>query len=278
MDALTKKLLQKNQDYHASNAIGSSILKKIASKSLAHALTQEFNQTDAMILGSAIHAAILEPETFKEEFVFSPKFDRRTKVGKEAAALFEEQAQGKTILTEDKKEIINGVIKSLNSHRVAKGMLSGGEAEYSYYHVDEETGLTLKCRPDYANHGALIDLKTCQDASHDGFMRACFNLGYHIQAAFYLDVYNKANGTNLNEFFFLAVETSSPYAINTFKMGDVEISLGRQQYRKALNQLAGFKKNGERLEDLLAPQFGYGESIKSLEFPVWMLQKIEDNA
>lgn len=265
------KKLMSNKDYHAHEAKGSTTFKKIALTTLLHAMSEEVKETEALQLGSAVHAAILEPETFDAEFAFAPKVDKRTKAGKEEWAKFADENAGKTILKQEHRDVINGIVRSLNSHEIAKGMLSGGEAEYSYFVKDEETGVELKCRPDYVNHGALIDLKTCQDASEAGFTKACINFGYHIQAAFYLDVYNKANGTDLTEFFFVAVETKPPFAINTFKMGEVEIQLGREMYKKALKEYAEFKKD-EKQE---LSKFGYIKRVNEINFPLWALERHE---
>jgi len=263
------KILESNEAYHANKSIGSTLLKKISLKSLLHALTEEKKESAALDLGSAVHCAILEPEKFKSNFIVSPKFDRRTKEGKANAEAFEQEAQGKTVLSEDQIEIVTGILENLKTHEIAMGMLSGGEAEYSYYAIDEETGLEIKCRPDYLGDNCLIDIKTCQDASSDGFIRACINFGYHIQAAFYLDVYNKANGTNIKEFYFVAIETSKPFAINTFLIGEAEIALGRMQYKRALKTYKKFLENPDTLKD-----FGYEKKINEIVFQDWVFNKL----
>ena len=266
-----KKLIG-NTEYHAHEALGSSTLKKIASKSLLHALSVEFKQTDAMALGSAVHAAVLEPETYEQEFLELPKIDRRTKAGKEAYANFLELSEGKTIVSADQAEKVPQIVKALTEHDIAKAMLSGGEAEYSYFSKDEVTGIELKCRPDYFNMNSLIDLKTCVDASNEGFLRACINFGYHIQAAFYLDVFNASQGTSLNEFYFIAVETTAPFAVNIFKMGEVELTMGRELYRKALNEYAKFQESGPAS----ISEFGYTKKINEINFPIWALTQAEE--
>jgi hypothetical protein len=263
------KKIESNEQYHSNQAIGSTLLKKIASKSVLHALTEERSETPALILGSAIHCAVLEPEKFNSQYAVSPKFDRRTKEGKVLAEAFELAAMGKTCLTEDQLEITKGVVESIKGHKIANGMLTGGEAEYSYYATDSVTGLELKCKPDFYNMNALIDLKTCQDASVDGFARACANFGYHLQAAYYLDVFNLANGTELKEFYFVAVETSKPFAVNTFLMGEAEIELGRYQYKKALKQYAEYLKSPESLIN-----YGYELKINEIVFPMWAFEKM----
>lgn len=262
------KKLESNEIYHANPAIGSTTLKKISSKSVLHALSEERKESAAFDLGSAVHCATLEPEKFDSQFIVSPKYDRRTKEGKAMAEAFEIHANGKTVLSEDQIEVVRGTLSAIKEHDIAIGMLSGGEAEYSYYTTCPITGLSLKCRPDYFNKNALIDLKTCQDASVDGFTKACMNFGYFLQGAYYLDVFNMANGTSLTEFYFVAVETNKPYAVNTFLLGEAEIALGRQQYQKALRQYAEFLKNPSNIKD-----FGYERKINEIVFPDWAFQK-----
>lgn len=260
-----KKLITA-KEYHSLPDVGATILKKIALKSLLHAVTEEQKETPAIILGSAIHSAVLEPERFDRDFVVSEKFDRRTKAGKEVALAFETSNEGKTILEPDQMEIVRGARESIKRHEIANGMLTGGESEYSYF--AEIDGVKCKCRPDYFVASALMDLKTCRDASRDGFIKACIDLGYHIQAAFYRDVFNKATGLKVDEFYFVAVETSKPYAVNTFKMGEPELALGREQYRAALAKWREFQESTDRLLDM-----GYEKTINEIQFPTWALSK-----
>lgn len=264
-----KKLIS-SQEYHASNAVGSTTLKKIASKSLLHAMTQEVKASPSLALGSAIHAAVLEPETFKKDFAVSPKFDKRTKQGKIDSAAFGIENVAKTIIDESQSLIVEGVRKAIISHPIASAMLTGGEAEYSYFtEIDE---VEVKCRPDYylPEQGCLVDLKTCQDASREGFTKACINFGYAIQAAFYLDVFNAANKADIKEFYFVAVETTAPFAVNIFRMGEVELKLGRAQYKEALDLLKKYNSDPTQIA-----QFGYKQQINEINYPLWALEKME---
>ena len=265
------KKLMNNNEYHSHEAIGSSILKKIAQKSLLHAIKEERKESDALDLGSAIHCAILEPEKYYSEFLIMPKVDGRTKEGKAVKADFEKIAQEKnmTIITDEQDAQVKAMVASIRTHEIANGMLTGGEAEYAYFAKDPSTGLMLKTKPDYKNAGALIDLKSCQDASREGFIKACINYNYALQAAFYLDVYNLATGENLTEFFFVAIETAAPFAVACYKMGEVEINVGREQYKKALKQLAEYKKDESKILD-----YGYEKKIIEIQFPIWALEKL----
>lgn len=72
-------------EYFAHSAINCSGLKLISSKTPAHFKYQQSEQrkpTPAMIIGSAVHCATLEPEAFNERYIVAPKIDKRTKDGK----------------------------------------------------------------------------------------------------------------------------------------------------------------------------------------------------
>ena len=194
--------------------------------------------------------------------------DRRTKAGKETWAAFEEMAGDKTILNEEQMEAINGMKNSIFQHESASAMLKGGEAEFAYFATCPETGLTLKCRPDYVNKGALIDLKSARDASLKGFSKAAVDLAYHVQAAFYLDVYNLATGQDLREFYFIVAENAAPYGCAVYKLGDEEIDYGRMLYKNALKNLKQYlDEKGQ--SQVSRQKYLYGEDIKTLTFPNW---------
>jgi hypothetical protein len=59
-----------------------------------------------LIIGSALHESILEPHQFFENYVVSPKFDRRTKDGKIVYETFKNENKGKRMLYEDEMEMI----------------------------------------------------------------------------------------------------------------------------------------------------------------------------
>jgi len=267
------KKLETSKDYHLNPAIGSTLLKKITSKTLFHALNEEIEQTSAMVLGSAFHCSILEPEKFNSEYVTVPEgTDKRTKAGKDIWA--EIEASGKTVLRNEEMANIIGMKTSILSHPIAKKMLQGGEAEYSYYSKDTETGIETKCRPDYKNGGTLIDIKTAQDASYEGFSRAIVNLGYLVQAAYYLDVFNASEGENYKDFHFIVVENKAPFAVAIYRLDEAQIEFGRKQYKKALKKYSDFLA----LDLKKVPMsFGYAMDIVDIQIPYYMLDKIENS-
>lgn len=264
------KRIESNDSYHANKeAIGSTLLKKIAKTSLHHAVTSEVSESDALNFGNAVHTLTFEPETFDSRFIVIPKIDKRNNEGKALAARYEELAQGKTILTEEQLKGAKECVANIMAHPIASMMIVGGEAEYSYYSECSETGLKQKCRPDYFLAGSLIDLKTTRDASAHAFKMQSLTLGYHIQAAYYLDVFNKANEEKATDFYFIAVENTAPYAVSVFKMGSVEIDLGRFEYKEAMKKYAAYLKDTSKVKE-----FGYEIVINSLEYPPYAFEKL----
>lgn len=271
------KKLMSNEEYHSSEAIGSTLLKQINAKTVMHAVNTEFKENDSVIIGRAVHALILEPETYEREFAVCPKVDRRTKDGKAIYKDFLEKSEGKCVLTEDQSDLVLNISNAVMRHPLAERVLTGGESEFSYFCKDETTGLQLKCRPDYVNGGALIDLKTTRDASFEGFARQIGTLGYHLQAAFYLDVFNKSQGTDFNEFFFVAVENSAPHGVAIYQLDEAHIQAGRTAYRKALDEYARYieaKMNEENAGDADIV-FGYPCKIQMIQVPYYLLDQIK---
>jgi exodeoxyribonuclease VIII len=76
-------------------------------------------------------------------------------------------------------------IDAVNAHPAASQLLAGAERELSLFWTDARYHVPCKARYDARNHGLVMDLKTTQDASPEGFARQAANLLYHCQAAHY---------------------------------------------------------------------------------------------
>lgn len=255
--------------YHAHSAVGHSGLVRIM-RSPAHYenyVTNPPEPTPAMQLGTAFHTALLEPDRFGETFVVAPKFDRRTKDGKAAAEAWEAENAGKTALTAEQMEAIQSMAYLVRCHTGAAKLLSSGLAEMSGFWVDPGTGIECKCRPDWlAMEGntitGIVDVKTCCDASADGFARSIASLGYDVQAAFYQDGIKTLTGRTI-PFYFIAVEKDAPYAVAAYKAGDEVIEVGRAKYRGALQLLKWCRENDRW------PAYQPNGEIETINLPRW---------
>ena len=77
--------------------------------------------SEDMVLGSAFHKIVLEPETFYDEFAVMPNVDRRTTQGKMKYAEFIIEADGKTVITQEQYDTICGMRDSISLLELCAG-------------------------------------------------------------------------------------------------------------------------------------------------------------
>lgn len=267
------------EQYHSHSAVGHSGLVRIM-RSPAHYMeyiTNPPEPTAAMVMGAAFHAAILEPETFKSTFVAAPKFDRRTKEGKAAAEAWELANAGKTALPAEQFEAIQKMVENVMSHKGAANLLECGLPEKVAFWTDLETGIECKCRPDFLSIkgeaiAGIVDIKTCNDASADGFSRTIATLGYDVQAAFYQDGIKALTGRTV-PFYFIAVEKEPPYAVACYEASAAMIEVGRDKYRGALQLLKWCQTEGRW------PSYQPNGEVETINLPRWASKfSLEDDS
>ncbi|MCQ1053534.1 PD-(D/E)XK nuclease-like domain-containing protein [Acinetobacter baumannii] len=272
-----------NDEYHACPEFSSSQLKDIL-RSSAHfhsnnILKENERETKKHLdFGTLAHTLFLEPEQFENEFVIGPKFDRRTKAGKEEAAAWEAANQGKIIIDEDMlqgaKRIANN-LRGLSSYQLMQDHY--GMAEASIFFTDPVYGLNLRIRPDYHivpceafPNGLQFDVKTTTDARPFKFMRSCADFGYDISAAMYREGFQQHYGTaEKPEFIFLVAESSAPFNVKQYRASDLFLSIGERRYNKAKELLA---------ESLLIDKWnGYSTELEDISLPQYMLNQAIEN-
>lgn len=237
-----------NEKYHGSAGVSKSglcLVGKCPSKYKHRYIDgNQPERTPAMALGAALHTMVLEPQIFNDNYAVAPVINRRTKVGKAEWAAFQEANKNKDVLTQDDFGEISRYTVSIMSNPVARNILKEGVAEASLYHTDEETGKLVKCRPDWMVEGIIADVKTAIDASPEGFSKACFNLGYHIQAAMYKDIVQKVTGRTIESFIFIVVEKKEPYEAVIYVADDDMMHKGFEDYRATLQKYSDCVDNG----------------------------------
>lgn len=260
-------------DYHNSEYLGRSQLFKM-SKSPEHfkyALENPQEPTPALLFGIAFHMLVLEPERFETEYGIMPKIDKRTRVGRE---MFEKISKEKSaVINEDDFEILQEMADSIKRTKYAETLLNG-EHEQSYYWTDEMTGIKVKCRPDCRRdlkngRGLIVDLKTCESAATEDFMRDAIKYGYDLQAAQYKTgvelIENKPH-----DFVFIAVEKKPPYAVNILQADNLFIQRGYDIFRTYLGMVKECRETNN--------WWGYNGSagyINNLYLPSWLMKEME---
>lgn len=255
------------ETYHSGLGASKSQLDQLA-KSPAHylaSLTTQRKETDAMKIGSLFHTMVLEPE--KANFVVGPDVNKNTNQWKDFK--YDAEANGQTIIDQATMDMLNGMVASVRAHPAANSLLSGpGIAEGSAFWIDEQSGELCRCRPDFyrSDLGIIVDLKSTEDASPEGFVRSISKYFYHKQGAFYSDGLEAALGKSIRGFVFVATEKTPPYLTATYELDGQSIEAGRVLYRKNLETLAECKRSG------IWP--GYSDKIETLSLPNYALKGV----
>jgi hypothetical protein len=251
------------ESYFAEDRINCSGLKLIA-RTPAHFKyyrehLNEKTPTPSMILGTAVHCAVLEPDTFNSRYAVAPQCDKRTKEGKLIWANLE--AEKKIILSASDYEAVEGMSQSVLTHETASKLLEKGDPEVTIY-TDIE-GIPAKARLDWYRNGIILDLKTTSAADPDSFSKSCANFGYALQNSFYLDCCEAA-GIEAHTLIFITVENTAPYLCTAYSLDEVSIEWGRDHYRSALSKY----RECMALDDWP----GFPSGISTISLPQWTLR------
>lgn len=253
-----------NEGYHGSDGVSKSGLSLILRSPAHYRFGERKKATRAMDIGTALHCAILEPERFSTDYMLLKEVtDRRDSAYREACKVW----SADTVLTGSEADRVAGMQESaLGNPNLAQYLQAPGRCELSVYANDPETGVLVKCRFDkLTDSGFAVDLKKTQDLRDFGKTVASY--GYHMQAAFYLDVYQWATGEKLKAFVFAAVEELLPHASAPFVLDEEALDIGRMLYRRALNTYA------ECLSDDDWP--GIACEPETIQLPSWYVNQFE---
>ena len=281
----TASLIEKmsNEEYHSRPEFSSSQLKDML-RSSAHFYSNnilkevERETKTAMSFGTLAHTLFLEPEQFEHEFIIAPKFDRRTKAGKEEALAWEQANQGKILVDAEQVEGAKRIVANLQKLSSYADMQNNyGMPEASIFFTDPIYGLELRIRPDWHiapckafPNGLILDLKTTTDARAHAFQKKCGDFGYDLSAVMYREGFQQYYQTeDKPPFILLVAESSIPHNVKQYKAADLFLSVGESRYNKSKELLA---------ESLLINEWdGYSLEMEDLFLPSYMTKQALEN-
>ena len=187
---------------------------------------------------------------------------------------------GKTLLSADDLKSVQAMALAAHRHPVARVILDapGGMAEQSFFWVDADTGAPCRIRPDYAvppcamfPNGLIVDGKSNDDSSPEGFARNAWNSQMYFQAAFYSDGMQQHWHTKEPPaFMWISQERDAPYATACYAAGADFVAHGRREYRRLLRIFAQCLHTGQWP--------GYPATVQPLEVPAWAAKQISEGA
>jgi|SRR5690554_2465064 len=252
-----------NEAYHAYEGISKSGLDLIERSPAHYAHREQSVPTRAMILGSAIHCAIFEPETFDQQYLLLRDVtDRRSSAYKEAVKARSEDS----VLTGKEADQVKGMQDAIQLNSEAVALLEhAGWCELSAFVECPVTGVLLRVRFDKLNsNGVAVDLKSTQDIRYNQFQRSIANYRYHVQDALYSRVYELITGEPLQSFKFLCVESASPHASKIYTLDDEAKLVGARIAMRNLQTYADCVRSGN---------WPYPDGTEELmSLPAWALE------
>lgn len=282
--------------YHAWPACSNSRLNDLAtSPELCRwAMDHPKAPSDEMVLGTATHTKLLEPSRFDREFV-EPKpccsilKTSGAKCGAKTATPFgaeddpvwlcgkHSKDRDDALTLDTLSELQRGKLdvmtcNTLAHPRASQVLKAATDREMSIVFPQLDGKLICKSRVDAyipKSGGILGDIKTCRDASSNGFGRKFYDMGYHRQLAMYRRALRWA-GMDVAYALVIAIQNVEPFLVRVYRINDEILDAGDRE----LDPLMIDFERRQRVDDWSGDD---GRSIE-LELPAWAWKRIEQTA
>lgn len=271
-------------NYYNVDCLSATGIKKIikSPKAYQYFMEEASKKTKDLVIGQLLHCMILEPDKVTERFKRA-EFSGTTTEGKAERA--DAKAKGLELVPASDFDECVEMAESVLNHETA-GVLFTEElkrnCEVEYYFTKDVNGTTIPCKakadqrflfPD--GSACILDIKTCRDEflHPEELQKVIFNMGYYIQAAWYLDNDKLCNPDNpANDFYFVFVSKSQPHLVTVFRLDEAWIELGRKEYQKGMEIYAECLRTGEyptgcedKLFTLPVPAYAYKPKAVEVE-------------
>lgn len=258
-----------NSVYQAVSTHVSNSRMKLMQQSAFHYFNPSpFTDTRPKQMGSAIHAAILEPKKFADDYMLLPEIkDRRQPEYKSAKSIYGEARTFTGNECQNIEDMFNAVYTNDDA---AKLLTTDGHCELSGFCTCPRTGLKLRVRFDkLLSTNEALDIKKTQSVHDDDLSKTIWNYGYHIQAAFYSYCYEIITGNKLDRFTFIFVEEKYPQKVAVRYLDDISLEIGMNTVKELLDKIKHYTDNGIMPEN--------NEPISIISLPEFVMRQYEDD-
>lgn len=285
-----------NEAYHGDICSGPSIsttgLKTIFHDSAAHFYSTSWlnpkydpekkSESSAMIFGRAIHHLILGEPNFQQFFAEQPETYEDPETGEvkkwsnnanECKRWNNLRAkENRYVLTKAEIGKIRGIAMAIHADNPVYQDLLTGLVERSLFWRDPITGIWLKQRPDVipTHSGDTVDLKTTTSVDWDDLEQSLFKFGYYQQGAMARDGLKHALDIDMQSFTLFFVEKDDPWCARPVTIKEIDIEIGAQCNRAALDIFAKCLKTGE----WPGPKSLVGQAVENMEMTVYHKNRI----
>lgn len=248
------------RQHPALNFSSAKLLLK-SPKHFKSALIRKFEPSREMLIGTAVHEAVLEGKS--PSYIVRPAdLDLRTKEGKEWKA----KNAGREIMSPDEDSAVRNAIKAVRESADAQYLLNlCKQREVGI--VQTYNGVEIKGRldahgNDEAGKPIVLDFKTTSDADPETWGKKAFGLRYPMQTAWYQSLLALELGLDeAPAYFWLVAETQEPFDVVIYQPPEEALEIGRAQMQHCVETYKACIASGKWP--------GYSKGILQLEVPSW---------
>ena len=259
-------------DYHSIRALSNSslsVLKRSPTEFYKRFVTEDpkermtVEESDAMLLGSAVHMLALEPDEFDDKYrIETGPINASTcrPYGRESKkfeawldrAMYED---ARIILLQEEFAESLAIARAFQAHPTIVAIMALKaeklfESEYAMEYEANNGKVDLKCKIDFVcpSERLIIDLKTTSDPSPYAWSWSAEDFGYHRQAAIYSDAMEAKYGEPFR-FLFGVVRSKQPHEAAVYELDAESINRGRSEYEALIEEYIDRKAKNDWLSD-----------------------------
>ena len=222
--------------------ISNSLLKRFAKSPYAFKHGNAPRPSAALNWGSLVDCLLFTPDQFEHEFRFKSDNPFKSKNGailskdaKEWQA--ERQEAGVRFISEADHHNAALAVANLTGEPASGEILKGADYQVALVHTPDH-GIPVKALldavPSHLNHAdSLVDLKTTSANlySDSDIARQIGKWKYHVQAALYLNIYNKVSDDYRNRWQIIWQSSTFPFEVRVTELDEDYLSKGRAYIR-----------------------------------------------
>ncbi len=208
----------------------------------------EREPTDAMNIGSIAHTLFLESGSVDDEFLVVDLLDRRGSAWKQAK--LDALESGRIPILKSTISIAESIVNSARSNQHVRSffdslpdceILVEQEIFWQGEFLPKKAKLDKIIVDKIARKVLIVELKTTINPARDEFVRQYWNMGYHIQAAWYSEAIASILGSKKKftfEHVVVAVRNTEPYDAAFYHVSEDFVELGRKKIQVTEPRLA----------------------------------------
>lgn len=230
-------------------------------------------KSTAAAMGSAVHCQLLDGMVeFGKRYITGGPVNERTGniYGRDTKAFqswMDEQEDGAVFVTDSEMFAINKMCESVRRDEFANDLVSmpGSETELTLFWFETIGGQTIPCkaRIDWFNPTiGVVDLKTTNDVSYDGFARSLIKFGWYTQSWWYQRGLEKVGiSPDDMSWGWLVIQSAKPYKIKLYHPSADIVASGM------VTALDGMRNYAKVLAG--CPPFEQLNGFASIDIPKW---------